>query len=101
METIVKLYSNNVNEINIFLNQYFNNNEIKKQNIDYYDSKTLEYELKYKNPIEMSDIIGVFIENNDKYKINMWISMDKNVLINITDHNADKIIRYLFERYPY
>ena len=49
----------------------------------------------------MTDIIGVFIENHDKYKINMWISLDKDVLLNITDNNADEIIRYIYERYPY
>ena len=49
----------------------------------------------------MNDIIGAFIENNDKYKINMWISLDKGIYINVTDYNADKIIRYIYERFPY
>lgn len=47
------------------------------------------------------DIIGTFIENNDKFKINMWISLDKEVYINVTDNNADKLIRYIYERYPW
>ena len=38
---------------------------------------------------------------DDKFDINMWISLDKDVFINVTDDNADKIIRYLYERYPY
>ena len=49
----------------------------------------------------MADMIGVFIENNDKYQINMWISLDKDLYINITEHNADEVIRYLYERFPY
>ncbi len=35
----------------------------------------------YKNPTEIADIIGTFIENNDKYKINMWISLDKDFFL--------------------
>ena len=53
----------------------------------------------YKNPIEIADIISALLEND--YDINMWISLDKDVFINVTEHNADDIIRYLFERYPY
>ena len=49
----------------------------------------------------MADIIGVFIENKEDYYINMWVSLDEDVLINVTNNNADEIIRYLYERYPY
>ena len=31
----------------------------------------------------------------------MWISMDEGLFINVTDSNADSIIKYLYERYPY
>ena len=79
-----------------------------KTRMDKYEENTfsvtkdnLKWEKEYQNPIEIGDIIGVFIENNDKYNINMWISLDEGIFINITDDNADQIIRYLFERYPY
>ena len=49
----------------------------------------------------MTEIIGNFIDNNDKYKVNMWISLDEGIFININDNNADKVIRYIYERYPY
>ena len=41
------------------------------------------------------------MEKKDKFKINMWISLDKEVYINVTDNNADKLIRYIYERYPW
>lgn len=91
MSVIVNLYSENDNEISRFLNSY--NNE-KANN-------TLEWKKEYKNPIEIADIIGVFIDNKENYDINMWISLDKDFFINVTDNNAEQIIRYLFERYPY
>ena len=31
----------------------------------------------------------------------MWISLDENAFLNVTDYNADSIIRYLYERFPY
>lgn len=93
MEVLIDLYSNTKNEIKRFLDNFFNAN-IKLKN-------DLEYEIKYENPIESADLIGVFIENNDIYQINMWVSLDKGFFINVTDFNADKIIRYLYERYPY
>ena len=91
MSVIVNLYSKNNNEISRFLNNY---SEEKVNNI-------LEWKKEFKNPIEIADIIGVFIDNKEDYDINMWISLDKDFFINVTDNNADQIIRYLFERYPY
>lgn len=93
METIVKLYSSHENEINHFLNSFFTQNE--------YPFSILEWQKKYQNPLEIADIIGTFIENNDKFKINMWVSLDKDIFINVTDSNADKLIRYMYERYPW
>lgn len=91
MSVIVNLYSQNENDISKFLKSY--NNE-KTENV-------LEWKKEFKNPIEVADIIGVFIDNNVFFNINMWISLDKDFFINVTDNNADQIIRYLFERYPY
>jgi hypothetical protein len=88
----VNLYSEKKGEIKKFLNSMYNN-EINLIN-------DLKWEYEYDNPVDINDIIGTFIENNDKYQINMWISLDKNVYINVTEHNADKIIRYIYERFP-
>ena len=93
MSVCVSLYSKERNEISKFLNSYDKNEET--------NSYILKWTKDYKNPIEIADIIGVFIDNKEKYDINMWISLDNDFFINITDSNANKIIRYLFERYPY
>lgn len=92
MSVVVNLYSKNDNQIARFLKSF------NKESVEY---NILEWEKEYKNPIEIADIIGVFIDNNENYDINMWISLDKDFFINVTDNNADQIIRYLFERYPY
>ena len=91
MNAIVKLYSTKSGEILKFL-QHFS------KDISSIDDDLL-WQKNYENPIEIADIISALLEND--YDINMWISLDKDVFINVTDHNADDIIRYLFERYPY
>ena len=97
MYSLVRLYSNKNKEIFNFLSKFLSENLPKQDN--YYNM--LEWENIYSNPVEIANILGVFIDNNDKFDINMWISLDKDVFINVTDDNADKIIRYLYERYPY
>ena len=93
MITTVKLFSPKKGEINKFLSKFYNTN----LNIE----NRLKFKKEYNNPIEIAEIIGVYIDNRDNFEIKMWISLDKDVYINITDKNADNIIKYLFERYPY
>ncbi len=93
MSVTVSLYSNKNGEIARFLHDFY------EKNIDI--KNDLEWEVEFKNPTQSASIIGTFIDNNKKFKINMWVSLDTGFYINVTDFNADKIIRYLYERYPY
>lgn len=93
MCVIVNLYSDTKNEINRFLSSFYS----RKIQIN----EDLKWECAFNNPVESADIVGVFVDNVDNFKINMWISFDKGFFINVTEYNADKIIRYLYERYPY
>ena len=94
MKVLVNLYSSKSGEIRRFLTSYYSNDDFSLPN-------EFKWEHSYENPIEISDIIGTFIDNEDQFDINMWICLDENILINVTPSNSDKIIRYLFERYPY
>ena len=89
----VNLYSENSRELEKFLSSFYNTTFDIENN--------LNWEHKYENPIEIAEIIGTYIDNSDDFKIMMWICLDKGVYIHITEDNADKIIRYLYERYPY
>ena len=93
MQAVVYLYSNKKGELNKFLSSFYNTN------LEIYNN--LKWEKKYANPLELAEIIGTFIDNFDDYNISMWISLDKDVFISISKDNADDIIRYLYERYPY
>ena len=93
MYSTINLYSLKIGEIQRFLNSFFNKHIILEEQLHW--SKT------FKNPIEIVDFIGTFIDNLDNYQITMWISLDKDVLINVNNSNANSIIKYFFERYPY
>ena len=93
MKSNINLYSTKNGEINRFLSSFYNK-RIELPN-------DLKYNISFENPVEIAELIGAYIENNEKYKINMWISLDKDIYINVTEYNADKLIRYIYERFPY
>ena len=87
------LISNKFNEINNFLTKFYS----KPQNLD----NTLFWQKQFSNPIEISEFIGTFIDSFSNFEISMWISLDEDVYINISNSNSNDVIKYLFERYPY
>lgn len=89
----VNLYSENSKELERFLSSFYNSS--------FNINNDLNWEHKYENPIEITEIIGALADNFEKFKIMMWVSLDKGVYINVTEDNADGLIRYLYERYPY
>lgn len=89
----VNLISENSEELEKFLSSFYNSSFDIKNN--------LNWEHKYSNPIEIAEIIGTYVDNLDNFKIVMWISLDSGVYINVTEDNADSLIKYLYERYPY
>ena len=89
----VHLYSQNNGEINRFLTNFYNT--------DFGIENNLSWAKKYVNPVELAEIVGTFIDNCDDYNISMWICLDKNVFIRVAEENANNIIKYLYERFPY
>ncbi len=93
MKTTINFYSEVNGEIKKFLEQYYSKNINLENN--------LSFQKEFENPIDMIDIISCFIDNNEKFKINLWISLDKDVYICVTDNNINSLIKYIYERYPY
>ena len=93
MYVTVNLYSQKKGELNKFLSKFYNTN------LEIYQELTWKKE--YSNPIELAEIIGVFLDNMEDYLIHMWVCLDKNVYININEQNGNEIIKYLYERFPY
>lgn len=92
MKAIINLYSETSGEIKKFLELFYS------KNIDLNDN--LFWENSYDNPIDMIELVSCFIDNKDKFNINIWISLDNGVFINVTDDNLDNIIKYIYERFP-
>ena len=93
MNYSVNLYSNNNNDINKFLSFFYDENLHLENKI--------KHSICFEAPNLMIDLITALIENNEKYDINVWICLDKGLFINVTEHNLDSIIRYIYERFPY
>ena len=92
METSINLFSEIKGELNKFLSSFFNKD---MKIID-----NLSWQKKYKNPVEMTELIGVFVDNHLDYSINFWVCLDNNVYIKVSEQNANALIKYIFERYP-
>lgn len=88
----INIFSENSDNLKTFLNKFYGNN---------FELQELKFEKDFENPIDMVEIISTLIDNNETYPFGIWISIDKDIFINISEKNLDKIIRYLFERYPY
>jgi hypothetical protein len=90
-------------EINLFAEkkETLNHFLIKFYGSDFRKIHTLNYEQTFENPVDMVTLISTLIDNNDKYEIGVWVSIDSNIYINITENNLDKVIKYFFERYPW
>ena len=93
MYVTVNLYSQKEGELNKFLSKFYNTN------LGIYED--FSWEKQYTNPIELAEIVGVFLDNMEDYLIHMWICLDKNVYININEQNGNEVIKYLYERFPY
>lgn len=89
----VNLYSNSSKELESFLSSFYNSS--------FNINNVLMWEHSYNNPIEVAEIVGVYADNFRDFEIMMWVSLDKGVYIHVTDQNANSLIKYLFERYPY
>ena len=93
MKAKVILFSYKCNEINKFLNKFYSN----KSNI----ATSKSWHKEFSNPVEISEFIAAFCDNNTSFDLTMWISLDENVFIKISPSNSNSVIKYLFERYPY
>lgn len=89
----VLLFSHLNGEINSFLSKFYNTN----LNIE----DLLSWQKDFSNPVDISEIIAAFVDNFKSFKVNMWISLDEDIYIKISPSNANNVIKYLFERYPY
>ena len=73
LKSSVNLYSTKEGEIENFLTSFYNEKVLLNNN--------LKHNIFFENPVEMIDLISTFIENNEKYQINMWKCLIKKVVL--------------------
>ena len=77
----VNLYSESSEELKRFLSSFYNSS--------FNINNNLNWGHKYENPIEITEIIGVLVDNFEDFKIMMWVSLDTGVYIHVTKENAE------------
>ena len=87
MSAIVYLTSNKKGELEKFLSSFYNTS--------FSIFNDLKWKKKYSNPVEITEIIGTFVDNEDDFNISMWVCLDKDVFIKVTSKNANDIIKYI------
>lgn len=92
MLAFVNINSKKTGEVNRFLSKFYNNNLKLKNN---------NWEKKFSNPIEIAELIGVYIDNFEDYELSFWFSLDDGIIVKVDKTNANEIIKYLYERFPY
>lgn len=89
----VNIFSEKEGEIENFLSRFYNTDI----NLD----NSLFWKKKYDNPVEIAEIIGIYIDNSDNFSITMWICLDKHIYVHVNELNANELIKYIYERFPY
>ena len=92
MLAFVNINSKKTGEVNRFLSKFYNNNLKLKNN---------NWEKKFSNPIEIAELIGVYIDNFEDYELSFWFSLDDGIIVKVDKTNANEIIKYLYERIQY
>lgn len=92
----VFLFSSNHENINTFLNKFYNSSSLKNFNIS-----NSAWSKNFNNPLDISELAAAYADNFHSNNLNMWISLDFGLFIKVSTSNVNDIIKYLFERYPY
>ena len=71
MKPKIILFSDKSDQINNFLNKFYSNKS------DHGDSTSWKKE--FPNPVEISEFIAAFADNNHYFDLSMWISLDEDV----------------------
>lgn len=89
----VILFGYKSGEVSNFLSKFYNS--------DIDENTSSSWQKEFYNPVEISELVAAFVDNNNYYDFTMWVSLDEDVFIKISPSNANNVIKYLFERYPY
>ncbi len=92
MLAFVNINSPKNGEVNRFLSKFYNHNLKLKEN---------NWKRKFSNPIEIAELIGVYIDNFEDFELSFWFSLDSGIVVKVDKTNANEIIKYLYERFPY
>jgi hypothetical protein len=92
MDVTVNLLSNELGEIKSFLEKFYEKEVKMEDDVD-------QWIYVYRKPLEAIDMISTVIDNSDKYKMAMFIQVDKGDIHPVTYDNCNDIIKALLYLY--
>ncbi len=92
MPVIINLSSNAEGTLKSFLNSYFG----KDSKLD---NDVIEWINFYNKPLEAIDLMTAVIDNSDKYDIQILVSMDAGLFLEVTYNNINDIVKFMLFRF--
>ncbi len=92
MSITISLWSTLQEEINRFLDSYY------QSNVQYKEG-SCRWMVDFFNPLDSIDMISALMDNTHNFNITMYIHMENGHLQRITENNYNDVIRGLIEIY--
>lgn len=90
MSITVSMWSGKSGEIKRFLKSFYQKEVKSEEDIS-------QWIYVYNKPLEAIDIISALMDNKDKYKISMFIQIDRGDLYLINEYNHNDIVKSLIQ----
>lgn len=92
MSVIVNLISKQEGMLKGFLDSFL-------QKDSKLDDDVVEWVNIYNKPLDAIDVITAVIDNREKYNIQLLLSLDAGVLIEVDQKNVNDLIKYMLYRF--
>ncbi len=92
MPVIVNIASEQEGTLRRFLDSFF-------QKDSKVDNDVVEWVNIYHKPLEAIDIITAVVDNREKYDIQIYISMDAGLVVEVSQKNVDDLIKFMLYRF--
>lgn len=92
MSVILNLASKDEGSLKLFLDSFF---EIDSK----LDNDVIEWVNVFNKPLEAIDMMTAAMDNKEKYKIRLRISIDPELFVDVNQDNIDDIVKYMLFRF--
>ena len=92
MSVTVNLISKQEGILKSFLNSYLERDSKL-------DNDVIEWVNVYNKPLDAIDMMTAVIDNSTKYSINLMLTIDAGLLIEVNENNINDLVKYMLYRF--